>query len=266
MKNLLMCDPSFYQIDYEINPWMSVLKKANSNLAAQQWNDLVSLIEKVGAKVHKMNPITGLPDIVFTANAAIVFQDIVLLSNFKYAERKGEKKHYKEWFDAHSYRTFELPESLIFEGAGDVLFGEEGYIFFGSGFRSEENAYQYNIWDAIFNLKFKSIPLKLVDPYFYHLDTCFCPLKGKQILIHSPAFEKESLEMLKSRFDLIEVPKNDAANFACNAVLIENNIIIPSNCEETKNLLQGNGYEVHETNMSEFILAGGACRCLTLVI
>jgi N-dimethylarginine dimethylaminohydrolase len=263
--NILTCDPSFYQIDYEINPWMSLEKKVNQELANQQWQNLISILESLNVNVLRMPPADKLPDIVFTANAGILIENNILLSNFKYKERIPEKQLYKNWFLSNNCKTFELPENLRFEGAGDCLI-KDRYIFMGYGFRSDEEAYDHEIWQSLLDYHVKCIRLNLVDPYFYHLDTCFCPLNNKQILIYPKAFDDDKISFLRSKFELLEVAQEDALKFACNAVLIENNIVIPAGCSSTKELLESRGYKVHETNMSEFIKAGGACKCLTMVI
>lgn len=266
-NKILVCDPTFYKIDYEINPWMKLEQKVDEELAREQWFNLISILEKLNVEVLKVPPITGLPDMVFTANAGILLQKkTVLLANFKHKERIPEKNYYKEWFVDNGYETFELPEDINFEGAGDCLLSKDKYIFMGSGFRSDSASYENDIWDELLNSSFKSIKLRLIDPYFYHLDTCFCPLKDKQILLYPKAFEEEDINFLRNKFDLLEVPQEDASKFACNSVLIDKDIIMPSGCDKTKKILLDRGYQVHETDVSEFIKAGGACKCLTMVV
>jgi N-dimethylarginine dimethylaminohydrolase len=262
LKRILVCDPSFYQINYEINPWMNVKKKANESLALNQWNNLTLVIQSLGVKLLKMPPVQKLPDIVFTANAGFSFKEKVVLSNFKYDQRRPEKEYYENYLNKNNITTISLPNNILFEGAGDCLFNEN-YIFMGYGFRSEISAYKEKIWDE-FNLE--RIFLKLIDPYFYHLDTCFCPLQQNQILINAKAFEEKTIQLLKEKFELIDVPEQDAKQFACNAVVIDKNVIIPSGCFETKNKLESKGYRVFDVDMSEFIKAGGACKCLTLLV
>lgn len=260
---ILVCDPSFYQINYEINPWMSIESKANNFIATQQWNRLVSKLESLNVEVVKMPPSNNLPDMVFTANAGVIIGNSVLISNFKHKERQGEERFFQDWFDNNGYRVIRLPKGISFEGAGDCLTDTDGFVFMGYGFRSDLEAYYDLIWDLF---EGKSIRLRLKDPYFYHLDTCFCPLNKNQILIYPGAFKKNDIIELRKRFELFCVPEEDAHKFACNAVVVGDNVIIPKGCNETKDILTQNYYIVHELDMSEFIKAGGACKCLTMVI
>jgi N-dimethylarginine dimethylaminohydrolase len=263
MAKILMCSPEFYGIEYSINPWMDVKNKSEWNLSVKQWGDLVSILKEViSAEVIVMNGVEKLPDIVFTANAGIYISDNYLrpdgkdsgqvyLSNFRHPERQPEREHYSKFLTEKGYTCVKFPDDIYFEGAGDCLvFGGETYC--GYGFRSDIGAYDY--------FPGKKCILKLKDAHFYHLDTCFCPLPRGVALIYPPAFEDISNIKLK----LLAVPEDEAKKFACNAVCIDNNVVIPSGCPTTRKLLEDHGFKVYDTDMSEFIKAGGACKCLTL--
>ena len=137
---VLMCQPEFYEIKYEINPWMHKDISAQYDLANQQWQKLKSTIEACGAHVELVPPVKGLPDFVFTANAGLVYHDKVLLSEFKYSERQPERLHYGDWFQSAG---FELLDELgaCFEGAGDALFANNT-LFAGYGFRTDAKIYE----------------------------------------------------------------------------------------------------------------------------
>lgn len=274
MTKILVCNPTYYGVNYEINPWMSVQNQPDTKLAFKQWERLLKRITWAGGDVRQMSPRPNLPDIVFTANAGICFGRTVVLSNFKHPERQGERAVYKEWFEAHGYHIEEevIPAGGFFEVAGDALFGSslDGFgeksiptLFLGYGFRSDYKTVTSANWNKVFhgNLYY----LELVDPYFYHLDTCFCPLQSDFALIYPGAFDPDTIRRLADNgLELLKVPEEDARKFACNAVCIGNRVVIPSGCEATKQLLLRAGFEVADTDMSEFIKAGGACKCLTL--
>lgn len=263
MAKIFMCSPEHYGIEYSINPWMDVNNNSEWNRAVQQWGLLVTILkEEIGAEIICMDGVKGLPDIVFTANAGIYIKDDYLrpdgkessqifLSNFRYPERQPEREHYKKFLTEKGYECVKFTEDIRFEGAGDCLIFDR-ITYCGHGFRSDLAAYEY--------LPGKKCFLKLVDPHFYHLDTCFCPLPRGLALIYPLAFEDVSDIKLK----LLPVPEEEAKKFACNAVCIDNNVVIPSGCPETRKLLEENGFKVYDTDMSEFIKAGGACKCLTL--
>lgn len=240
---------------------MDVQNNADKNKAVQQWTSLESKIKELGGTVHLIDPQPDLPDMVFTANAGLFFGQMALVARFKYKERQEEEIFFNEWF-AKRYGIL-YPEKDIqeepFEGAGDALYFKDTLVV-GHGFRSTLKAYNH-----FFKYVEDLAVVRLIDPYFYHLDTCFCPLNDGQYLIYPHAFDAYSLRQIRHRGSYeISVPAAEAKLFACNAVLLGNNVILPKGCPETMKMLFENGYVPHELEMSEFIKSGGACKCLTL--
>ncbi|MGA2655430.1 MAG: arginine deiminase-related protein [Gammaproteobacteria bacterium] len=260
---VLMCEPKYYLISYEINPWMKINNQVDHKLAYQQWKNLFETIKKVAKEVHLVEPKEMLPDMVFTANAALIHNNIAYISNFRFKERQDESQHFNDWFIENGFQTvfYDKDHTYYFEGAGDALFMGD-VLFYGHGFRSDKEFHE-----NLKTLHSDNIVLcRLVDPYFYHMDTCFCPIDDKFAIWYPPAFSEESQKEIKDRIEVFAVPENEAKHFACNAVVLGKNVIIPSGCPETKKHLETKGYTVHECDMSEFIKAGGACKCLTLLL
>ena len=256
---ILICRPDHYEIDYKINPWMNPEENPSQiDTAWVQWERLAHKINHLAEPVV-LDGVKGLPDMVFTANAGLVLKDNrFVLSHFKHSQRTGEEELFKEFFEKQSFSVSQ-PDHF-FEGAGDALFLCDTLIG-GHGFRTDEAFY-----DEFADKLGPVVKAKLVDPNFYHLDTCFCPLNDEgDYLIYPAAFDSESLKNIRKVGNIeIEVTEDDAKQFACNAVVIGKDVILPSGCEETEARLQGMGYETHPMTMTEFIKAGGACKCLTL--
>ena len=264
MKHFLMCEPRFFEVCYVINPWMEGnLGKVNSKLAQQQWQNLYDIVSGL-ASVSLIEPVAGLPDMVFTANAGLVRNKEVIISSFRHAERQPEAKFFEKFFASLGYRVRRLKEQTIFEGAGDALFDSQERLWVGSGIRSESQAL-----DGIVDmLNIEACGLELVDPRWYHLDTAFCPLPQGQAIAYEKAFARKSVDALDDAFgaNIIWVAEQDARSFACNAISIGRSIIMHSASAELKFTLKQRGLEVIESDVSEFIKAGGACKCLTLEI
>lgn len=261
---ILMCKPTYYDIEYEINPWMNKRIKPDLLKAALQWQQLYDTIKRCGVEVMLVEPQKGLPDMVFTANAGLVQQSTVLLSDFRHPERQGEKHYFKQWFIKAGYQLVDKDVSTVeycFEGEGDALFSQKT-LFAGFGIRTDK-AYYANV--NKFSIE-QIVYCELIDPYFYHLDTCFCPLDGTHGFWWPAAFTSRSQAEMQAAIDLFAIPEKEAKLFACNAVVIDKMVIIPAGCPVTTNYLQALGYEVQSCEMSEFIKAGGACKCLTLYI
>lgn len=260
----LMCAPDHYDVDYVINPWMEGnIHKSSRDRAAEQWHKLHHVI-KDHAIVDLVAPEKGWPDMVFTANAGLVLGQNVVLSRFLHPERQGEEPYFKAWFEANGYTVYELPSDLPFEGAGDALFDREGrWLWAGYGFRTELDSHPMIAkW-----LDTEVLSLRLVDSRFYHLDTCFCPLKGGYLLYYPPAFDAYSNHLIERRVPAekrIAIAEADAVHFACNAVNVNEIVIMNNASAGLKQRLADVGFTVIETPLTEFLKAGGAAKCLTL--
>jgi lysine-ketoglutarate reductase/saccharopine dehydrogenase-like protein (TIGR00300 family) len=259
-----MCAPDYYDVDYVINPWMEGnIHKSSRDRAVEQWQGLYHLI-KEHAIVDLVTPEKGVPDLVFTANAGLVLGDTAVLSRFYHKERQGEEPYFKAWFESNGFTVHELPPELPFEGAGDALFDREGrWLWAGYGFRSELDSHPYLAkW-----LDVEVLSLRLMDDRFYHLDTCFCPLNNGYLLYYPPAFDAYSNRLIEMRVPAekrIAIAEHDAVNFACNAVNLDQIVIMNKASTELKQHLTDAGFQVLETPLTEFLKAGGAAKCLTL--
>ena len=259
-----MCPPDLYEVNYVINPWMEGnIHKSSREVAAQQWQGLYRLLQQY-AEVEKITPQPRLPDMVFTANAGVTVGRRFVLSRFLHRERQGEEEHFRKWFKQHGFEVFELPQDLPFEGAGDALLDRQGAcLWAGYGFRSELDSHPYLAnW-----LDIEVLSLRLIDPRFYHLDTCFCPLEGGWVLYYPQAFDAYSNRLIEQRIPAakrIVVGEADAVRFACNAVNVQKRLILNQVGTELRERLAAAGFETIETPLNEFIKSGGAAKCLTL--
>jgi N-dimethylarginine dimethylaminohydrolase len=258
-----MCAPSYYGIEYEINPWMSRSRQSDAGLALRQWSELQRVLaDKFAAEICLIVPRPGLPDMVFTANAGVVWQNRFIVSNFRHQVRKGEAAHFAEWFRARGLEIIYLPEEYYFEGEGDLLrYGE--LWFAGYHIRSDMMAHQ-RVAEII---EREILSLELTSGWFYHLDTCFCPLSDKAALFYPPAFDDYARVVLENHIsNLIPVPAEEAERFACNAVVSGKNIVMNTGCPVVRAKLEALGFNVYETPLDEFLKAGGSAKCLTLII
>ncbi len=263
---ILMCAPDHYDVDYVINPWMEGnIHKSSRQKSVEQWSKLNHVLNNI-AQVDLVEGQQGVPDMVFTANAGLVLGDNAVLSRFYHPERQGEEPHFKKWFADNGFKVFELPKDLPFEGAGDALLDREGrWLWAGYGFRSELDSHPYIAkW-----LDIEVLSLRLIDDRFYHLDTCFCPLTGGYVLYYPAAFDSYSNHIIEKRVPeskRIAIAEPDAINFACNAVNVEQTVVMNKASDSLKQRLADVGFQVIETPLTEFLKAGGAAKCLTLRI
>jgi N-dimethylarginine dimethylaminohydrolase len=258
-----MCAPDFYGIEYEINPWMSRSRQANRERAVGQWRRLCDVLRtELGVEIDLLEPRPGLPDMVFTANAGVVWNGKFIAANFRHEVRQGEVPHYQAWFEQRGYEIVRLPAQFYFEGEGDLLRGDD--IWF-AGYRIRSDISSHGTIAEIVAQEILS--LELTNSWFYHLDTCFCPLPDGRAFCYPGAFDGYGLRVLADRIpELITVSEAEAKRFACNAIVQGNLIVMNDGCPKLRRTLEERGYTVFETPLDEFIKAGGSAKCLALII
>jgi N-dimethylarginine dimethylaminohydrolase len=261
MDRFLMCPPDYFGIEYEINAWMRLSNQSDPERARVQWQELHRVLTReLGTTVELLEPVRGLPDLVFTANAGYVEGSLFISSFFKHRQRQGETPLFDAWFESHGYRIRKLAPDCIFEGAGDALpMGE--IIFAGYRHRSEICSHQ-----ALGEITYREVlSLELTDPRFYHLDTCFCPLDGKTAIYFPGAFDAYASTVLRETVpDLLAVSETSAGRFACNAIVAAGTVVTNTGCDDLKQPLANRGYKLKMVELSEFMKSGGSAKCLTL--
>jgi N-dimethylarginine dimethylaminohydrolase len=269
-----MTDSSHFEVSYKINPWMTPDawrrdEAQNRAQARQAQRQLAEALRQAGARVTLMEGVPGLPDMVFPANAAVILNGRALVSRFRFPERQGEERH----FFSQLMRLEETglltdvaraPKGCWQEGAGDCIWDHTRQLFWtGFGPRST--------FEAVAAIKdyfgAPAVALELVSGRFYHLDTCFVPLSGGEILYYPPAFSKLSLSAIKDRVPadaLIEASDEDAERFAVNAVCIGRQIVMAEPAARLVDRLRERGYSVAPVHLRPFIMSGGGAYCMTL--
>jgi N-dimethylarginine dimethylaminohydrolase len=263
-QKILMCPPDHFSVDYVINPWMAGNEgQPDLALAGAQWAALREALAE-HADITLMVPQPDLPDLVFTANAGFVCGGKAVPSHFMPHERRPEEPYLEAWFANEGFELRLLPENVGFEGAGDCLIDRSGpWLWTGHGFRTEIEAHA--LLEQWFDREVVSI--RLTDSRFYHIDTCFCPLSDGYLMYHPPAFDYDSRIAIEKRVPShkrIVVDTEDAGNFACNAVNVDDQVFVNAASDPLKARLMRVGFKVHEIGLSEFLKAGGSAKCLTL--
>ncbi len=271
---ILMTDASHYDVSYTINPWMRPdawhdAPERNRRQAIAASASLRSALEAAGAEVVVIEGAPGLPDMVFPANAAVVMDGRAIVARFRFPERQGEEP----FFDAALRRLLArgmldevamFPDGVFQEGAGDCLWDRtRGHFWGGHGPRSSAESIP-----ALRTFFCRDVvALELVNPRFYHLDTCFCVLPRGEILFYPPAFSPEGLRTIHDRVPAeqrIEATDDDAARFCVNAVALGDEVVMAEAGDDLTARLAARGYRVRDVPLAPFILSGGGAYCMTL--
>lgn len=263
-QKILMCPPDHFAVDYVINPWMQDNRgKTLHDLAVRHWTHLRDALA-AHAEIALVVPQPKLPDMVFTANAGFVLGKRVVVSRFHADERRGEEAHFRAWFTQHGFDVVDWPDDVPFEGAGDALLDRAAVLIWAAhGFRTSQAAH------ALLEKFFARhvVSLRLVDPRFYHLDTCLCPLAGGYIMYYPSAFDDASRAAIEKNVPedrRIPVVEEDALQFCCNAVDLAGCVFMNGASPALQDRLKAYGFSPVITPLPEFMKSGGAAKCLTL--
>ncbi|RZI93186.1 MAG: N-dimethylarginine dimethylaminohydrolase [Microbacterium sp.] len=266
-RRYLMCRPEHFTVSYRINPWMEPTKPTDTAKAVAQWQALYDTYLALGHEVELIDPVPGLPDMVYTANGGFIIDGRALGVRFRVPERRGEERPFMDWFADHGFEVIEPVE--VQEGEGDFLLVGET-ILAGTGFRSVGDSHR-EVADVFGR---EVVSLRLVDPRFYHLDTAIAvldPVEGPggvdraNIAYLPSAFDAESQRVLAERYpDAIQVSDDDGAVFGLNSASDGRNVFISPRATGFERQLRERGYHPVLVDLSELLLGGGGIKCCTL--
>jgi ornithine--oxo-acid transaminase len=259
-----MCPPEWYDVNYVINPWMAGnLHRPSRDKAFEQWKELHHHLQQL-ADVRLIHGQPGMPDMVFVAHTAVIQHGVAALSSFAHPQRQAEEQPLRRWLQNAGFLIWETPRETAFEGEGDALFNETGdHLWAGHGVRTCRQSHRHvaDAWHT------PVTSLHLVDPRFYHLDICFAPLAGGELVYFPAAFDAPSLAKIEAAYapeKRIAVSEAEATHFVCNLINVGKNIIMGASGSDIASRLSERGYKVTEINLSEFVHGGGSAKSLVL--
>jgi N-dimethylarginine dimethylaminohydrolase len=269
---MLMCPPEAFDVVDVKNPHMEGnIGNVDKNKARRQWEDVKQAFLSSQAKVQLIDPVADCEDMVFCANQTFVGLDekgekLCVLSNMKHESRQREVAAFGKWFAANGYRVEKIPQPIGFEGSGDAIWHPgRALVWGGSGFRTQKEVYPYI--SEFFGVPVIHLPLQ--SERFYHLDTCFCALDERTVLIHAKSLTKDGIEMVRSLFENVVECDDREANegMACNATAIgAKHVVIQKGNPKVVGTLKELGYSVYEVDTSEYLKSGGSVFCMKMYV
>jgi N-dimethylarginine dimethylaminohydrolase len=261
-RRYLMCPPEHFGVLYEINPWMHREVAADPDRARAQWEGLAGALRDAGADLEFQEPVAGLPDLVFTANAGVVNGSQFVPSRFRHPERQSETPVDIKWFRGGGWVVDELPEGVSHEGAGDALpFG--GVLVSGYRFRSDAASHAY--LSQLTGAAVRSV--ELVDERLYHLDLTLCPLDDRRAIVAPLGWDRYGMRVMEALVpEPLVLEDEEALAFCANSVVVGSNVVMPTCPPRVGRQLEAWGFSVAVAPVDEFLKAGGGCRCLTLAL
>lgn len=258
-RRYLLCPPEHFEVAYAINPWMDPARPIDRRRALAQWSELVATYRRLGHRVEVVQPEVGLPDMVFAANGGLVIDGRVLASRFRHTERAPEADAYLAWLRRHVDVDALRPRHTL-EGEGDVLVVGE-VLLAGHGFRTDLEAHaEVAAWSGR-----EVVSLELIDPRYYHLDTCLGVLDERTIAWFPDAFAPIAQAELRRRYpEALEVDADEAALLALNVVSDGRHVIVPPEAARFATALERAGFVPVPVDLSELRAAGGGAKCTTM--
>ncbi len=261
-RHYLMCPPRYFRLAYQINPWMVAEVEPDVVRAQQQWDNLVATLRAAGATVEIQPPEPDWPDLVFTANAGIVNGRQFVPARFRHPERQGETPYDVAWFAAHGFTVADLPLGVAQEGAGDALPVGTSLV---AAYRFRSDAASHAYLSHLTGTAVRSI--ELVDERFYHLDLTLCPLDSRHAIVAPMAWDRYGQAVMEALIpEPLVLDAAEALSFCANSVVVGPVVIMPACPPRVGRQLEAWGFDVVVCDISEFLKAGGGCRCLTLAL
>lgn len=264
-RRYLMVRPSHFRVDYQINPFMDLMRQPNCDHALAQWRGLVDAIEAAGGTVEVLAQRPDSPDMVFAMNLGLAVSGPLgtraVMSHMRFAERRPETRTAQAWFAANGYATSYVGQDGVgpFFEAGDAFpFG--GELVVGYWPRSDELALK----QLAAELGVRVRGMRITHPAMYHLDLAFCPLDEQTALVCPAAFDAASARDI---VDLVPTPillsEDEALTFVANSIVVGRRVIAPACPSRIREQLDRLGFEVEVVRVDEFHKGGGSIRCLT---
>jgi N-dimethylarginine dimethylaminohydrolase len=260
LRHYAMTAPTHFAVEYSINPWMDTSTPVDADLAVRQWEALRQTYASLGHTVELVDPVAGLPDMVYAANGGLIVNGNAVVARFAYPQRAGEADAYGRWMAGHGFQTAHTRH--INEGQGDLLvIGST--VLAGYGFRTDRRAHD----EVATIVGMPVVSLELIDPRFYHLDTALAVLDDTTIAYYPPAFSEEARARLQTLFpDAIEVATADAYVLGLNAVSDGLHVVYPVAATGFAKQLADAGFEPVGVDLAELLKGGGSVKCCTLEV
>jgi len=268
-KQVLLCPPAYFDVVDQKNPYMSEGSVIDRPKAHRQWQTLCWALEEAGCEVVTIPPAPGHEDMVFAANQVFVgfhegFGRFIVPSRMVHASRQREVPFYVDWYRQRGFKIIEIDLGADhLEGHGDLLWHPDwSRIYAAYGFRSTRAGVE-KFRAAMAKLGISVVLLRLVDPYCYHLDTCFCPLNNDAVLIYPGAYAPESLAALRSFWSRVhELTADEAHKFMGNGIVANGRYLTPYITPHLKAILDQERLTPVIVETSEFEKSGGSLFCM----
>ena len=276
---VLMCSPDYFDIvdvkNVHMQGHIGNTDKAQVNAQWQSLKDAYDalLTNIVLDEVSVIPGAEGCEDMVFCANQTLPWKmedgsEVVVMSRMRHESRQREVPYFEEFFKNKGFKPLHFNNVKMFEGMGDVIpHPGKRLLYGGYGHRTTAEAYD----ELATMLQTPVVALELINPKFYHLNTCFVPLSKDSVMLCKEAFTEEGLAMIRQLFTKVYyIPEYEAEKyFSLNAHAFDahgtKTAILQKGSAITVDVLKQEGYNVVEIETGEFMKSGGSVFCMKMM-
>ena len=264
---VLMCPPPLQtetdagiRSECDLHEWGTHPCRFDRGAATAQWEGLRTVLEHLAVDVRTIPGRDGLPDLMFTADNALIDGDRAIVSHFRHRQRCGEARVVAQWLERAGYEVHTVPPEYDFEGSGHAV--TCGRPIFGGWFLHRERLALEWIGET---LDRPVVPLRLISDRYDRLDSCFRPLAPGIALYVPGAFDSAGRAMLEEHVEtLIPVCHSEAKRMAASAVAVGRTVIVPTQCPDTEASLLDAGFQTRAVDVAAFATLGGGINGLIL--
>jgi N-dimethylarginine dimethylaminohydrolase len=258
-SELLVSDANYYRVDYVINPYMDATVQPDAQAALAEHQAIVAAHLAAGRKIEYLPSAPECPDMVFTANAAVIRGNRAVLG-LPPRERRAEIPYFKEWLEDRMYDVVAAP--YAFSGQGDALACGD-LLLAAYGQRTDERM----LTVLARELDYEVVPLRTVSSRWYDLDLAVGVIAPGLLAYCPEALDAGSLRTLRGLpADLIEVSVEEASRFALNLVSDGTTVTMAQGAPDLAATLRDHGLKVVELDTTELSKGGGGVRCTALTL
>ena len=234
----------------------AVLGKPDLPLALRQHKAYCHALENCGLELVKLPADLQHPDSTFIEDTAVLTGHSAILARPGAPSRLGEVAAIRGIIEHFYSSVHEIKAPGTLDG-GDVC--EAGsHFFIGISHRTnEQGAQQLAEFLAVDGFTSSLVDIRRVSSIL-HLKSGIACLDNSNLIVMDEVASREEF----SSYNVIRVPPEE--NYACNCVLINDRVLMPSGFPRLFDDLTRRGYVPLPLDMSEFRKMDGGLSCLSL--
>jgi dimethylargininase len=221
--------------------------------AARQHAGYERVLEGLGLHVERLEADAALPDCCFVEDAAIVLDEVAVITRLGAPSRRGETAAVAAAL-ARYRPIVPLREPARIDGGDVLVMGRR--IFVGLSNRTDPAGFRALV-EAVRPHGYEVVSVGMRD--CLHLKTAVTAVGPDLLLVNRAWVDTAEL----GRFDAVDVDPREP--LAANVLAIGKAVVVAEGFPRTADRLRARGLDVHPVDVSEFQKAEGGVTCKSLV-